>query len=148
MTTNPAFQDFLDPLLILPAFVIGDVFVFNWSSFIFHLRLWGDAPKCLQRCFQEQQSFILKVPVRVHAQSCLTLCEPTRLLFQWNFPGGNTGVGYHFLLQGIFPTLGLNLHFLYFLHWQADSLPLSNGGGISPQFSSLQFIHSVLSNSL
>ena len=27
----------------------------------------------------------------------------------WNFPGKNTGVGYHFLLQEIFPTQGLNL---------------------------------------
>ena len=26
----------------------------------------------------------------------------------WNFPGKNTGVGCHFLLQGIFPTQGLN----------------------------------------
>ena len=29
---------------------------------------------------------------------------PTRLLCPWNFPGKNTGVGSHFLLQGIFPT--------------------------------------------
>ena len=26
----------------------------------------------------------------------------------WNFPGKNTGVGCHFLLQGILPTQGLN----------------------------------------
>ena len=38
----------------------------------------------------------------------------------WNFPGKNTGVGYHFLLQGIFLTQGSNLHFL---HQQVDSLP-------------------------
>ena len=31
----------------------------------------------------------------------------------------NTGVGYHFLLQVIFLTQGLNLRLL---HWQADSL--------------------------
>ena len=37
-------------------------------------------------------------------------------------PGENTGVGCHFLLQGIFSIQGSNLHFL---HWQADSLPLS-----------------------
>ena len=30
----------------------------------------------------------------------------TRLLCPWNFPGNNTGVGSHFLLQGIFPTQG------------------------------------------
>ena len=34
----------------------------------------------------------------------------------------NTGLGCHFLLQGIFPTQGWNPHVL---HWQADSLPLS-----------------------
>ena len=31
----------------------------------------------------------------------------------------------HFLLQGIFPTHGLNLHLL---HWQVGSLPLSHLG--------------------
>ena len=34
--------------------------------------------------------------------------EPTRLLCPWSFPGKSTGVGCHFLLQGIFPTQGLN----------------------------------------
>ena len=33
-----------------------------------------------------------------------------------------------FLLQGIFPTQGLNLHLLCLLHWQADSLPLNHLG--------------------
>ena len=33
---------------------------------------------------------------------------PTRLLRPCNSPGKNTGVGSHFLLQGIFPTQGLN----------------------------------------
>ena len=41
-------------------------------------------------------------------------------------------MGCHFLLQGIFPTQGLNLHLLCLLHWQADSLPLSHWG--SPQW--------------
>ena len=35
--------------------------------------------------------------------------QPTRLLHPWNFPGKSTRVGCHFLLQGIFPTQGLNL---------------------------------------
>ena len=34
--------------------------------------------------------------------------QPARLLSPWGFPGNNTGVGYHFLLQGIFPTQGSN----------------------------------------
>ena len=46
-------------------------------------------------------------------QSCLTLrphgLQPTRLLHPWNFLGKSTGVGCHFLLQGIFPTQGLSL---------------------------------------
>ena len=42
----------------------------------------------------------------------------------WDSPGKNTGVGCHALLQGIFPTQGLNLHLLLLLHWQAGSLPL------------------------
>ena len=33
-------------------------------------------------------------------------------LCPWNFPGNNTGVGCHFLLQGIFLVQGSNLHFL------------------------------------
>ena len=33
---------------------------------------------------------------------------PTRLLCPWDFPGKNTGVGCHFLLQEILPTKGLN----------------------------------------
>ena len=34
--------------------------------------------------------------------------QPTRVLCPWNFPGKNTGVGCHFLLQGIFSTQGSN----------------------------------------
>ena len=41
----------------------------------------------------------------------------------WDSPGKNSGVGCHFLLQGIFLTQGLNLRLL---HWQADSLLLSH----------------------
>ena len=51
------------------------------------------------------------------ARSCLTLLrphglQPSRLLCPWDFPGKNTGVGFHFLLQGIFLTQGLDPHFL------------------------------------
>ena len=57
----------------------------------------------------------MKVKVFV-AQSCLILCNPmdcTRLLCSCDFPGKNTGVGCHFLLQGIFPTQELNLGLLH-----------------------------------
>ena len=51
-------------------------------------------------------------------------CDP-RLLCSWDFPGKNTRVGRHFLLQGIFPAQGLNP---CLLHWQANSSPLSHLG--------------------
>ena len=41
--------------------------------------------------------------------------QPTRLLCPWDSPGKNTGVGYHALLRGIFPTQGLNPGLL---HWR------------------------------
>ena len=50
---------------------------------------------------------------------------PTRLLSPWNSSGKNTGVGCHFLLQGIFLTQELNPSLL---HWQMDPLLLSHQG--------------------
>ena len=44
--------------------------------------------------------------------------QPARLLCPWNFPGKTTGVGCHFLLQGIFPTQASNLCLLHLLRWQ------------------------------
>ena len=46
------------------------------------------------------------------AQSCPTLCDPVNCSLQGSSgalnTGKNTGVGYYFLLQGIFPTQGSN----------------------------------------
>ena len=36
------------------------------------------------------------------------LCEPARLLCPWDSPGKNTGVSFHFLLQGIFLIQGFS----------------------------------------
>ena len=57
---------------------------------------------------QAEQSGMLSLsPAHVCSvtQSCLTLCnpincKPTRLHCPWDFPGKNTGVDCHFLLQG------------------------------------------------
>ena len=57
--------------------------------------------------------------------------QPAGLLCPWNFPGRNTAVSCHFLLQGNFLTQGSNPRLLCLLHWQADSLPLYHLG--SPQ---------------
>ena len=41
-------------------------------------------------------------------QSCSTPCDPMDYTVHWNSPGQNIGVGSLSLLQGIFPTQGLN----------------------------------------
>ena len=58
--------------------------------------------------------------------------QSTRLLCPWDSPGKNIEVACHFLLQGIFPTQGLNPCLLHLLHWQADSLLLSHLGSPIP----------------
>ena len=50
--------------------------------------------------------------------------EPIRLLCPWSFPGKNTGVDCHFLLQGIFLTQGLNLCHLWPLSGSQYIMPL------------------------
>ena len=52
---------------------------------------------------------------------------PARFLHPWDFPGKNTGVGCHFLLQEIFPTQESNPG-LCLLCWQMYSLLLSHLG--------------------
>ena len=54
--------------------------------------------------------------MKVKSQKSVTLVDslrpcglsPTGLLCPWDSPGKSTGAGCHFLLQGIFPTQGLN----------------------------------------
>ena len=49
--------------------------------------------------------------------------QPARFPCPWDFPGKNTRVGSHFLLQGILQDQGSESHLL---HWQEGSLPLSH----------------------
>ena len=56
------------------------------------------------------------------AKSCLTLLwphgqEPARLLHPWDFPGKNTEMGCHFLLQRIFLTQRLKLSLWHWFPW-------------------------------
>ena len=71
--------------------------------------------------------------VCVHAQSCLTLCDPmdsspTDSSVRAVFLGKNIAAGCHFPLQGILPTQGLNWCFWCLRHWQVYSLPLCHLG--------------------
>ena len=74
-----------------------------------------------------QLASIIKVCVRV--LSCFSCVQLFTNVAWWatvhgDSPLKNTGVGCHALLQGIFPTQGLNPSLLGLLHWQAGSLPL------------------------
>ena len=67
------------------------------------------------------------------AKSCLTLCNPMDcsppgFSVYEIFPGKNTGVGSHFLLQGIFPNQGSNPRLLC---WQADFFTAEPPGKIT-----------------
>ena len=53
------------------------------------------------------------------------LRTPAQALCPWDFPGKDTEVGCHALLQEIFPTQGLNPHLLCLLNWQVGPLPLA-----------------------
>ena len=81
------------------------------------------APLHLSTCWWLQQHcyFI--------AKSCLALLRTAgrQSLCPWDFPGENTGVGCHFLLQGIFLTQGSNPHLL---HCSQTLYRLSYGGSI------------------
>ena len=78
--------------------------------------------------FQKIEEWTFQLTLRDHSlfpgccccsvtQSCPTLCHPMccspRLPHSRDFPGKNTGVDFHFLLQGIFLTQGLNLGLLH-----------------------------------
>ena len=78
---------------------------------------------------------LLRLHVYVPSHSVLSdLCDPMDITHQapflcpWYCPEKNTGVGYRFLLQGIFLTQGSNPSFLQLLPWKVDSLPLSHRG--------------------
>ena len=105
-------KNLFSPSSALPKFVYISVTVLLNSSDLF-------------TCFLHTRKLLRASLI---AQSCLTLCNPMDcsppgFSVQGIFPGKNTGLGCHFLLQGIFPTQGSNPRLL---HWQADSITLSH----------------------
>ena len=83
--------------------------IFHWSGNNV-LSRWV---QCNHKNFYKERQRTERKKERVVAQSCLSLRPyellPTRILCPWDSPGQNTGVGCHFLLQGVFLTQGLNL---------------------------------------
>ena len=100
----------------------------------------GDIQKCLETFLLPQlrgkdsasillieASDIAKYPTRHSVCESAQLCPNTwtvvrQALLSMRFSRQDTGVGYHALLQEIFPIQGSNPCLLRLLHWQADSL--------------------------
>ena len=71
----------------------------NFSEILFYI------------CSPGKIKIVLKVKVKSLSRVQLFVTPwtvATRLLCPWDFPGNSTGVDCHFLLQGMFPTQGLN----------------------------------------
>ena len=91
-------------------------FLYSFFSWWFSMRVCSVSPFL--------NVFILWLPCIWEcsvAQSCLPLCNPVECKLPVSsvcgiFSGKNIGVGCYFLLQGIFPTQGLNLCLLLLLH--------------------------------
>ena len=91
------------------------------------VKYWGDSNSHHSAALSWRAFCVRAHPV---PQSCLTLCNPMDYSLPGSFcpqgfPGKNTGVGCHFLLQGIFPIQGSNPRLL---HGQGGSFPLSHLG--------------------
>ena len=101
----------------------------NWTELVSSLNVsWVGSTRC------STMEYLLLFSCWVVSDSFMTAETVTHQSpLSWDFLGKNTGVGCHFLLQGSFPTQGLNPSLL---HWQAGFLPLSCQR--SPQWS-IQF---------
>ena len=64
-----------------------------------------------------------------------------RILCLLDFLDKNTGVGCHFLLQGLFPAQGWSP---CLLHWQVDSSPLSHVGSPNPCYGFSQIFWAII----
>ena len=93
--------------------------------------VWRVSDICTFNSYSNPKKRILESEV---AQSCPTLCDP--IPRPWDFPGKDTAVGCHFLLQGIFLTQGLNLglpHCRQTSIWATFSILLEGWGDGSPE---------------
>ena len=119
----------------LPASPPNSLFFCLPSWFMSSLRA-GVAALAHGRCSNKEKRSKVSQMVPIWPCCCLVAKSHSTLLrphgfvarqadLSMGFPSKTTGVGCHFLLQGIFSTQGLNL---CLLKWQLDSLPLSHLG--------------------
>ena len=90
-----------------------------WTEEAAGLQSWGHRESDTTECLTTSVIYLSICPssgdMVLVTQSCLTPCDhiaysPLGSSDPWTSPGKNTGVGSHFLLQGIFPTQRSNPH--------------------------------------
>ena len=111
----------------------------SWLYLFLVVRPWANCLTFLSHCLDFRMGIIMPASQSCSKRqinrmlwnvlSCLTPCDPMNCRMLGSsvhgiFPGKNTRVASHFLLQGISPTQRSSPHFLCLLHWQVDSLPL------------------------
>jgi len=110
----------------------------SFNIFIFEMEILFHSPQgCCEKGDQMLHAEVLcRRRCCLVTKSCPTLwdpidCSPARLLCSWDFLGKSTGVGCHFLLQGIFPTQGYNSCLLpgrqILYHWATREACFING---------------------
>ena len=115
--------------------------VLEWGAITFSVKLAGHSQFCV---FSNSGC----VRVLSHSSSIQLFVTPwtvaARLLFPWNSPGKDTGVGRHTLLQEILPTQGSNPHLLHLLHcrWILYLLSYLGSPYLSVIMTSSLFAHS------
>ena len=95
------------------------IYVYNWVTMLYS----RDGHNIInQRCVCVLSHSVMSDSLRAHGLWSAWLPCP------WDFPGKDTGMGYHALVQGIFLTQGSNPCFLSLPHQWVDSLPLCHLG--------------------
>ena len=102
----PSFIDILEEIVIIGVNLHKFEHQIKMQSIINHKDYYS---LCFLLCMHAQ--------LLSHIQPFMTpQTVANRLLCPWDFPGKNTGVGCHFLLQRIFLTQGSNPCLLHLLH--------------------------------
>ena len=102
-------------------------FSLSYMHYIYPTHFYLVSLQGFPACHLLYMNHVVSLLSRVLLFCNLTDCSPQASL-SMGFPGKNSRVGCHFLLQRILLIRGLNSDLL---HWQADSLPLSQQGSPS-----------------
>ena len=105
----------------------GNYFFFQLRGCIFRPCIHNSAKELYSDITQPRMvnmQFASHFSAHMSVRTCVLSCFSRVQLHPWNFPGKNTEVSCHFLLQGIFPTQGPNpglphcRQMLYYLSYQ------------------------------